>query len=214
MIVSLNEAAVMATKAASGAGRPWGLAQEAGQAMAALEAMRLPGAASLLGLLLETDKTPCEKMRPISTRGSILQGKGPMCPILVGTYYADSEGCHRRTVNKMHNVRYPLLLLPFARMPWDGVQLEWQNTTVIANFREADVKGSGLTAPIGETVSVAPVDPALLAQSSRAHLYQPGPVDIADEIWEGLSAFAHRTYVPASEASRLKGAGAGLTDND
>jgi hypothetical protein len=39
-------------------------------------------------------------------------------------------------------------------------------------------------------------------------------VDIGDEIWEALSAFAHRTYVPASEASRLKGAGAGLTDND
>ena len=46
------------------------------------------------------------------------------------------------------------------------------------------------------------------------HSLRTGPVDIADEIWEALSAFAHRTYVPASESSRLKGAGAGLTDND
>ena len=29
-----------------------------------------------------------------------------------------------------------------------------------------------------------------------------------------LNAFAHRTYAPATEASRLKGAGAGLSDND
>jgi hypothetical protein len=35
-----------------------------------------------------------------------------------------------------------------------------------------------------------------------------------EEIWEALGRFAHRTYVPATEASRLKGAGAGLTDND
>jgi len=41
-----------------------------------------------------------------------------------------------------------------------------------------------------------------------------GAVDIGDEIWEALGRFAHRTYVPATEASRLKGAGAGLTDND
>ena len=46
MIVSLNEAEVMATKAAWGAGRPWGLAQDAGRAMSTLEAMRLPGLAS------------------------------------------------------------------------------------------------------------------------------------------------------------------------
>ena len=61
-------------------------------------------------------------------------------------------------------------------------------------------------------------DQVLIDKSEPAedatHRWQPGAVDIADEIWEALSAFAHRTYVPASEASRLKGAGAGLTDND
>lgn len=33
-------------------------------------------------------------------------------------------------------------------------------------------------------------------------------------IWERLQALAHKSYVPASVASRLAGAGAGLTDND
>ena len=35
-----------------------------------------------------------------------------------------------------------------------------------------------------------------------------------DETWSSLSKLAARTYVPASEASRARGAGAGLTDND
>ena len=38
--------------------------------------------------------------------------------------------------------------------------------------------------------------------------------DFPEDIWKILSEFAARTYVPASEASRLSGAGAGLHDND
>jgi|GEM_PF-913007 len=42
----------------------------------------------------------------------------------------------------------------------------------------------------------------------------PEPVEIDDTGWSRLSEFAFRSYVPESEASRLSGAGAGLTDND
>lgn len=41
-----------------------------------------------------------------------------------------------------------------------------------------------------------------------------GPVDIADDIWDGFAALAAKTYVPATDASRLAGAGASLSDND
>ena len=41
-----------------------------------------------------------------------------------------------------------------------------------------------------------------------------GPVTIAQAAWDVLNDLAARTYVPATEASRLAGAGAGLTDND
>ena len=40
------------------------------------------------------------------------------------------------------------------------------------------------------------------------------PAACADSGWDQLVALAHRTYVPASDQSRLSGAGAGLTDND
>lgn len=39
-------------------------------------------------------------------------------------------------------------------------------------------------------------------------------LELETSIVERLAAFAKRTYVPATEDSRLRGAGAGLTDND
>lgn len=41
-----------------------------------------------------------------------------------------------------------------------------------------------------------------------------GPFDVHSETLAALDALAKLTYVPATEASRLAGAGAGLTDND
>jgi hypothetical protein len=40
------------------------------------------------------------------------------------------------------------------------------------------------------------------------------PEQVSDDGVAGLERLARMTYVPASDASRLKGAGAGLTDND
>lgn len=37
---------------------------------------------------------------------------------------------------------------------------------------------------------------------------------VGPNVWSRLAALANKSYVPASEASRLAGAGAGLTDND
>jgi hypothetical protein len=187
MIVSLNEAEGMATKAAAGAGRPWGLAQEAGRAVAALEAMGQPGAQALLTLLKVTDGVSCNELCPTSTSGGTWHGKGSLCPILTGVYIADLGDLSEKVT--LHNMHVPLLLVPFVG------QCELAGDTTSAHCAE---------------LCVVP------ASSSRAKVsvVQSGPVDIGDEIWEALSAFAHRTYVPASEASRLKGAGAGLTDND
>ena len=41
-----------------------------------------------------------------------------------------------------------------------------------------------------------------------------GRYDVEDAVWERLNSWAARTYVRATAASRLAGAGAGLTDND
>ena len=56
------------------------------------------------------------------------------------------------------------------------------------------------------TVSVAP------APLDRP--LTPGPISLDDQIWDKIMRLAAKSYVPASEASRASGAGAGLTDND
>ena len=212
MKVSLNEAAGMATKAAWGAGRPWGLAQEAGNAVSALEAMRLPGAASLFNLLAATDRLPCERLRPITTGNGNWASENSLCPLLTGAYIADAGG--EEFAAELDAVYAPLLLLPFARLHCAGVQISWDNALILANRTEASVEGNGLSDTVARAVQIAPLASSALDASKITHSSCWGPVDIADEIWEALSAFAHRTYVPATEASRLKGAGAGLTDND
>jgi len=41
-----------------------------------------------------------------------------------------------------------------------------------------------------------------------------GPIDVPDSDVAAARELAARTYVPATDGSRIKGAGAGLTDND
>ncbi len=54
--------------------------------------------------------------------------------------------------------------------------------------------------------SLSDVELTLNERSTRAH------VDFTD--WQALDKFANRTYAPATEESRLKGAGSNLSDND
>jgi len=135
-----------------------------------------------------------------------------LCPVLAGAYISDSGG--ELFVSSLREVYSPLLLLPFASLACPGVLVAWSTTSIVANRVAASVKGSGLSDGIAGTVLVSPAAASEPALQTVTHSLRTGPVDIADEIWEALSAFAHRTYVPASESSRLKGAGAGLTDND
>ena len=192
MIVSLNEVEVMATKAANGAGRPWGLAQEAGMATGRLEAMGLPGARCLLKLIEATDRETDLRSR---------------CPVLEGAHLSDLGGADLPVAfDAMHQ---PLLLAPFLMQARQEATLSWQGC-------EVGVAAGGVTVRGDEVCPASPVQVRIDAGVSALPAKKPGTgaVDIADEIWEALGRFAHRTYVPATEASRLKGAGAGLTDND
>jgi len=53
---------------------------------------------------------------------------------------------------------------------------------------------------------------AIISQDNQENQDQSHRIDL--ETWVKLLDLAHKTYVPASEASRLSGAGAGLVDND
>lgn len=64
-------------------------------------------------------------------------------------------------------------------------------------------------------VELGPVlEPSLLLPEPPAPMDRHDRVDLDPESLATLEAWAHHTYAPDTEASRIAGAGAGLTDND
>ncbi len=61
-----------------------------------------------------------------------------------------------------------------------------------------------------------PDEPAIIAMCLDGRAFSPpmAPVEVSADLWRELQRLAARTYVPATEISRLKGAGAGLRDDD
>lgn len=79
---------------------------------------------------------------------------------------------------------------------------------IAADLMRAD---PSIAVEIGTTDEPAIIDICLNEhpQSSRS-----SPLEVPDDLWRELQRLGARSYVPASAASRLKGAGAGLRDED
>lgn len=190
--LSLGEIRALSVKAMRGNGCVWGMADEAGWSVRWLESMGLPGAGALAAWLnAEQD------------------GGQDRCPVCAGVAFADSgdaAGIGGGPVGQ------PLLALPFlARHAPAGGALR---VTVGDVPGVVWPEGAAFDAPVPETgqvVLIGPVDaadapPTIPNRGARAH--------VPDDALATLHAFAARTYAPATEASRAKGAGAGLLDND
>jgi hypothetical protein len=63
------------------------------------------------------------------------------------------------------------------------------------------------------TVHCAPLDEVSHNDEAELPAYA-GRCQVGADDWQALSALAFKNYVPATEASRMNGAGAGLVDND
>ncbi|MBR9843739.1 MAG: DUF3726 domain-containing protein [Rhodobacteraceae bacterium] len=191
MSFSLNEVEAMARKAARGAGCNWGLAEEAGRAARWLCAQGLDGV-QLLSEALSSQE---------------LAG---VCPLKVGASVADRAATLPCAPHKLAHVAYPVLLLPFVAMAAQRLE---QAVWVECDGAHAVTDGQGLAMtgdfPDHATRVDILVDGVLSAPMPRQTRATPDP-----EAWAALARLAHLTYAPATEASRLHGAGAGLSDND
>ena len=121
--------------------------------------------------------------------------------------------------------------------PYTPLALEWGADAVIAQSGQAalvapairDAFAMGYDAARLADPSHAPLVGAFLAEGGVALRWDgleltrsdttvlPGtcmPVEIPDADWSVWARYAANTYVPETDASRLAGAGAGLTDND
>ncbi|WP_306045647.1 DUF3726 domain-containing protein [Nioella sp. MMSF_3534] len=211
MTWSLNEIEALSRKAARGAGYSWGLAEEAGRAVRWLEARGLPGAQALVDHLKRVDGQDLASFTPDADDWTAPDGTA--CPILAGTMLADGMAGSGPDPITLPDLASPLLLLPFlswmATAQGRTVGIGVADTAVTLSPEGTLTQTKDIPSPVSAPVTLRfGVDPAgdTVAEGLRSACS-------ADTV-AALNSFAHRTYAPATEESRLAGAGAGLTDND
>ncbi|WP_271949978.1 DUF3726 domain-containing protein [Ruegeria faecimaris] len=209
MTYSLNEIEATSKRAARGAGYAWGLAEEAAKATRWLCGHGLDGTTELAHLLdLGLAAAPADH-RPDAMQGP-WQGKGALCPLATGTLLSDCAEQLRAGPVEMANIAIPALLLPFAAY----AARELKGCVVLdCDGHLAACDGYSVSTPDTLPAQARRVVVSLGEQRTgpRPHQTRAAPTDQA---WATLNRFAHRTYAPATEESRLLGAGAGLSDND
>ncbi|HSF94555.1 MAG TPA: DUF3726 domain-containing protein [Thermohalobaculum sp.] len=211
--VSLAEIDAMGRKAARGAGLSWGLAEEAGRAARWLAAYRLPGPEALLTALRAIDgKVSACAPRP--QQPVWLAEAGVLCPVATGAALSDrADRIAAGTAFRLGPVAAPLLIVPFlcraARDLGCVIRLGNAEHELVAtpDGPAADWHWLNGDTAEGLTVSLAEVEPRAAREPGAA------PWRVAVETWRALDSFAHRTYAPATEASRA-GAGSGVPDSD
>jgi len=187
---SLGEMRALSVKAAKGAGFFWGEAEEAGFAVEWLEARCAPGVEALARYLSsEWNKETC----PIKTGCRILD-LGGFQDILPA------------------DIAQPLLLTPFISNTLNKETLTLKTKKTHILISHMDVYTSNYDpASCNENITVTAVNTGQISQESSCK----SRVDHSQKPFvEILERFAHKTYAPATEESRLAGAGAGTTDND
>lgn len=230
--VSMAEVTTRAKLATRGLGYSWGIAEDVGRAIGWLESRDLPGLTLLARLCQRIDERRGQvpairsieaSFRPQTLSGTWLAHDGVLCPVLSGIALSDggiSESCSDGITAR--NVMYPMLLLPFAaelaqassalieckfgglRMNTDGERL-W-----ITPWPKADLE-SLVVASDDVFISTKPNTdrPSFDAWQKRRSRVLATALN-----WSALDQFAQRTYAPATEESRSRGAGAGVSDND
>lgn len=214
---SLIETEALAKKAARGMGLDWGIAEEAGKATRWLSAAGLPGGAALAGLLHQNDGMTYAALCPdVAETSPWAAPDGPLCPLISGAALCDrAEDLAAGEEIVLADVSFPVLLIPYVVSAADATG------TVLA------VAWEGVTLTRGPEGTLLDADPEALmsarAQDVRIHRAEPCDgarlrrgyrSEMSQAAASALQAFAHRTYAPDTEESRLAGAGAGLTDND
>lgn len=210
MSLSLNEVEAMAKKATRGAGYPWGLAEEAGKAVRWLCAHGFDGCSHLARLLAIVDKSNLAQRLP-DTSKTPWSAQDWLCPLASGACLTDdlaALSAGRRVV--LGPVLSPLMLIPFAasasRAIGTGIQISCTEAVTGTDGEVVSNKGTWPTQTESIEIVCGSVHGPL---ATRCHRARPEKA-----AWDALAGFAARTYAPETAESRLKGAGAGLNDND
>ena len=208
MTWSIGEIGALATKAARGNGLDWGLAEEAGYAVKWLQRRQLPGVMALCRYL------SWRHHGNLTSWPDETGVHGHYCPITIGAAYGDGAFGDEAQFSR---IKTPLLLIPFVAIRITETPLEI-NIGSSSFYLAKDQIGytNNDTAILRDSASCQ----ISIASSRLPHITITRVSDLprvpasATACVSVLERFAKNTYAPATEESRLAGAGAGLNDND
>ena len=207
-VLSLGEISFVVFKAARGAGFAWGLAEEAGHAARWLTTQGLFEPVDFYDTIIKTLPSPCEpeKLRPPPDAKAL-------CPLRLGVLLCDNA--ENLTDRRVYRVSHPLLLAaclaPAAGSLNKAFALSWRGAKITITRQNAITGGNNLHADFADVVQIKALNPPL---NPPAGLVKPNAISPKTSGWRQLTTLAEKILVPSSENSTIKGAGAGLTDND
>lgn len=215
MNYSLNEINLLCYRASVGAGYSWGMAQEIARAVLWLHQHGINGCFTLGHQLsnFEAQKISHRNFEIIKTEWR--SGDGDLCPISAGSYLLDMV-FQLETSLKLKSLNTPLMILPFV------AQLAAKNAqTINVGFSHQTWQTNGFKHSLFPPPQPNESIDLILENSetsSNSDILQEftlyNRIECTKADWDGLAKFSNKTYAPATQASRILGAGAGLNDND
>ena len=197
----------------------WGLAEEAGKAARWLAARDFPAVEMLARLLAANDGRSYSDMAPAITGDRWRAPGGDLCPVCCGAALGDRiEALSRGHAVRLVGLTCPLLLAPFLDRAWpsDDVSCEirWPNVRLVLTANSVTLESDKASAHLSDRADEVEVSFGAHRSTVPAHQPRVGGIATPRSAWHAIDALAKRTYVPASDESRARGAGAGRTDND
>lgn len=195
---ALGEIKALSIKAAKGAGFDWGIAEEAGFAVEWLEAKGLPGTRAMAQYLSKYHREQ--------------NLESDFCPLRKGCFVSDTNDLSSIEQTTAYQ---PILMAPFIAnvVADETVKLTWDNNKLAINKDGVDYNMRNHL--VSEPCKLIENVELLAWYKPKQFLPHKTRVDESEKAYISiLQALAHKTYAPATEESRLAGAGAGLNDND
>jgi len=201
---SFNEIETTSKRASKAAGFSWGIAEEVGKNTRNLEMFGLPGIKNLNLYFKKIKKNPSKKLSKIQKKN---KSKSELCPIYCGVAFLDNcKKLENLKLIKFFNVSYPLLLLPFLSRASDivgkKISVKYEKNNFLLNFDKTIFSNNTNNGKI--ITKTKEISITFLENNNSFSLKE----------WKELYKLSEETFVKETENLKIKGAGAGLTDND
>jgi len=200
---SFSEIDTVSKRATRAIGFSWGVAEEVGKNIQLLEMFGLPGIKNL-NEYFKIYKT--KKFQNISLIGKSNTSKISYCPITTGLNFLD-QATIMEELNEIYfeNIGYPILLIPFLS-------------------RASEIIGKKIFIKIDKLEFLLNFNQSIYSNYYHEKILQnANKVSIkffenknlfSEKDWQEIYSLSENIFVEESDELKIKGAGAGLLDND